>query len=142
MSKSPSKSTKSTAAEKQPLKASEFLTAAAKVTAAARKSVKVETSKSGKKVASIKPTAEEALRFILECGPMVAEMVEAARTARDAAKAEGSKAFTGTAAVVCEKVKGIKLDDAAVIKLGTAAMKRAMNLGDFKSLIAERLASK
>jgi hypothetical protein len=140
MSKSPSKSTKSTAAEKKPLKSSEFLNAAAKVTAAARKSIKVKTTDAGKKVTVIDPSAEDALRFILECGPLVAEMVEAARTARDAAKAEGSKAFTGTAAIVCEKVKGIKLDDAAVIKLGTAAMKRALNLGDFKSLIAERLA--
>jgi len=139
MSKSPAKKN-TTTAEKKPLNTSEFLKAAALVTAAARKSVKVETSKSGKKVAAIKPTKDEALRFILECGSLVADMVEAARSARDAAKAEGSKAFKGTASVVCEKVKGIKLDDAAIIKLGTAAMKRAMNLGDFKSLIAERLA--
>ena len=134
------KKSPATATEKKPLKSSEFLTAAAKVTAAARKSIKVETTDAGKKVTAIKPTKDEALRFILECGTLVTEMVEAAKAARDAAKAEGSKAFTGTAAIVCEKVKGIKLDDAAVIKLGTAAMKRAMNLGDFKSLIAERLA--
>jgi NifU-like protein involved in Fe-S cluster formation len=136
--KSPAKSTEAT--EKKPLKSGEFLSAAATVTAAARKSIKVRTLDSGKKVTVIEPSAEDALRFILTCGPMVAEMIEAARIARDAAKAEGSKAFTGTASIVCEKVKGIKLDDAAVIKLGTAAMKRAMNLGDFKSLIAERLA--
>jgi hypothetical protein len=129
-----------TTTENQPMKSAEFLKAAALVTATARKSMKTETSKSGKKVASIKPTKDEALRFILECGTLVTEMVEAAKIARDAAKAEGSKAFKGTASVVCEKVKGIKMDDAAIIKLGTAAMKRAMNLGDFKSLIAERLA--
>jgi hypothetical protein len=139
MSKSTAKKNTNTA-EKKPLTANDFLKAASTVTATARKSVRTETSKSGKKVAALKPTKEEALTFILTCGSLVADMVEAARSARDAAKAEGSKAFKGTASVVCEKVKGIKLDDAAIIKLGTAAMKRAMNLGDFKSLIAERLA--
>ena len=139
MSKSTAKKN-TTAAEKKPMSASEFTKAATAVVATARKSVVTETSKSGKKVAAIKPTKEQALTFILTCGTLVTEMVEAAKIARDAAKAEGSKAFKGTASVVCEKVKGIKMDDAAIIKLGTAAMKRAMNLGDFKALIAEHLA--
>jgi len=133
--------TKSTeATEKKPMKSAEFLKAAAAITATARKSVKVEKSKSGKDIAAVKPTAKEALAFILEFGGVVSELVEAAKIARDNAKAEGSKAFKGEVAIVCEKVKGIKLDDAAVIKLGTAAMKRALNLGDYKALIAEHLA--
>lgn len=140
MSKSTKSTTTTNAAEKQPMKSKDFLAAANAVVTTARKSIKTETTKSGKTVSVIKPTKDEALRFILTCGTVVADMVEAARIARDAAKAEGSKAFKGTASVVCEKVKGIKMDDAAIIKLGTAAMKRAMNLGDFKALIAEHLA--
>lgn len=139
MSKSTRKST-TTKNEDAVLTASEFLAKANAVAAAARKSVRTETTKSGKKVAAIKPTKDEALTFLLSCGGVVAAMVEAARSARDAAKAEGSKAFKGEVSIVCEKVKGIKLDDAAVIKLATAAMKRAMNISDYKSLIAERLA--
>lgn len=132
--------TTTTATEKKPMKSAEFLKAAAAVTSIARKSVKVEKTKSGKDIATVKPSAKEALSFILEFGGVVSELVEAAKVARDKAKADGSKAFKGEVSIVCEKVKGIKLDDAAVIKLGTAAMKRALNLGDYKALIAEHLA--